>query len=273
MENLININPFTDDFVKQEIDFMQYDMTQDQIDFDGIVLKFKTIRGRCDDYLNVQYHIDDWKSPIMWIDGKLWMSLTTMEIQSSFMSWWPMEGEVAMLGLGTGYTALRAANNEQVDHVTVYEIDERVVEFFRYLHGDREECQKIEFVIGDARQKLKNKTFDCVFADIYRTLFCDEVQTDISLFLDNNNIAYYRFWGQEFLQVMALDEGIIPVHALSMIDLDYLRHWQSTESSKMHLPHVSDIEWITKTIQIMGQYPDAMYLDGDVFNMEATAWN
>lgn len=266
MDNLIEVNPFTDEFVKNEIAFMEYDIPESGIiEHEGITLKFREIQGRCDDYLNKQYRIDDWKTPVMFIDGTLWMSLSTMEVTSAFFGWWGMTGTVAMLGLGTGYTTLRCAAQDAVESVTVYERDPRVVEFFKHLHGTRPELDKITFVIGDAREELQGKDYDCAFADIYQKMLPEEVISDISHFLDNNDIGWYRFWGQEKVFLCAINEEIIPTYAIGMIDLDYLRHWQSTEGAQM-FDGGPDNQYIADTIQAMGSYPEQMYIDNEVLD-------
>jgi hypothetical protein len=267
MDNLIEVNPFTNEFVKGEIEFMQYDVPDSgKIEYRGLTLKFAEIRGRCDDYLNKNMRFDDWLTPIMFIDGELWMSLSSMEIQSAFFGWWGMNGDVAMLGLGTGYTALKCSSNPDVDRVVVYEQDERMVEFFQHLHSNHPNYGKLEFVIGDARETFKDKSFDCVFADIYQTMLCDEVVTDIDLFHEQNKyIGWYRFWAQELVQLIALNEEMMPTYALSMIDLDYLRHWQTTDESKMYGNHI-EVPYVHNLLHVIGSHPESMYLDSETFN-------
>lgn len=270
MDNLIETNPFTDEFVQNEIKFMQYDQPESgSIKHDGIELRFRQIQGRCDDYLNKCFRIDDWETPVMFIDGQLWMSLSTMEITSSYFGCHYQSGTVAMLGLGTGYTTLRCASDPAVESVTVFERDQRVIDFFYFLHGTKHAdlMDKITIIHGDAREKLMDLEFDSVFSDIYQTMLPDEVIEDIPHFLKNNNIGCYRFWGMEKVFIHAIAKELIPTYAISMIDLDYLRHWQTTEGAGMFDEYGLDEEYVTQALKVIAKYPEQMYLDEDLIDI------
>ena len=267
VENLIKHNPFTDDFVKGEIEFMQFPAMPDTCDMviqhRGIEIKFIQIHGRCDDYLNKNFRVDDWYTPIFKIDGELWMSLSPMEVQSSFFAWWGAAGLVGMGGLGTGYTSLKAAANPNVERVTVFERDERAIDLFKHLHGKRPELEKIRFEVGDMRETLDGYYFDSFFNDVYQSMLPDEVITDIPLIMDRNDIQYYRFWGQELVQLIGLNEQILDgVGCISMVDLDYLRHWRSTDESNMYGPHI-DLDYVEQCLRVMADY-DMVHLSYDI---------
>lgn len=264
--DVIPQSPFTNEYVEQEIEFMQL-QEQEDLNEDGIQVTHKTLVGRLDDYLNSRYHTGELICPVFGIDGKLWMSLTPMEVQSNSLAWMAASGKVAVGGLGIGYTALRIANKDDVDWVTVYEQDQRVVDYFLKHYRGREELDRIEFVVGDARQTFYGRHFDYVYMDIYPELLSDECQEDISLFCDNNTIGQYRFWGQELVLLQALSEEYISAQDLEVEDAAFLAHWTLSEGANMSNPH-TDRHFIQDTIVEMSSFMGLQGVDELMFEDE-----
>jgi hypothetical protein len=165
------------------------------------------INGRCDDYLSKNLRFDSPLLPVLFINGKLWMSMTYMEMQSMFVPVQRAQGKVATGGLGLGYYALRAASDDRVESVDVYEENEDVINFFKKAFSDREEMKKINFFHGNVRKTMNKMVYDFVFMDIYPTVLPDEVIDDIRLFTKNNTIGEYRFWGQEKAILQHINSG------------------------------------------------------------------
>jgi hypothetical protein len=134
--------------------------------------------------------------PMFQIDGKTWMSLTPMEIQSAFVPIMCANGVVGTSGLGLGYFALRAAAKPEVDRVYAYEIDPRVIRYFNECYHDREGFDKIHIIEGDVRN-CKGNEYDFFFMDTYLTMLPDETLTDAREFTQRNSVKRYHFWGQE----------------------------------------------------------------------------
>jgi hypothetical protein len=251
MENIININPFTKDFVKEEIRFMDLK----PFDKDGIKLNIRMLLGRLDSYLNRDYQTGDIDAPVLTIDGTVWMSLTPMEVESNFLAWWMASGDCGTAGLGMGYVAMRMASNRNVTSVTVFEMDQRVIDAFYAMQSGRPELDKITIVQGDCRETCKGYNFDFFYSDIYPCLLDDEVIPDIALFNENNSIEHYRFWGEELILLQGIvDESINPYSA-GMQVLDYFRHWESTDGSKVPVS-VDDQSYVLQAIAALGDYPD-----------------
>jgi hypothetical protein len=193
---MINTHLFTNEFVDEEIAFMGMDR---DVKIGKVELVNRTLPPmvRMDHYLNVHLEITERKIPTYYRDGQLWMSMTAMEVQSHAVPLALAEGIVGVAGLGIGYFVLRAMDDLTVDSIDVYEQDEECIDLFVRQFKDREGFDKVSFILGDARENMRDKLYDMVFVDIYQTLLPDEVIEDITLFCDNNFISCYRFWGQE----------------------------------------------------------------------------
>lgn len=225
-------NPFSDKYVKREIRW--YGLKPYQVD--GVSIKILNPQMRIDDYLNKNWRIDDdLMVPTLFIDGQLWMSLTPMEIQSQYLAILNAGGEVGVAGLGMGYSALKIAQKADVDKVTVFEIDPRIVNFFRKTFRRRKGFDKIEFVVGDAREEVPKHQFDFLYVDIYKTMLPDEIVSDIGLFQGSVHEFPdgYHFWGQERVLVdSALALCIIEPDDLGIQMRAYLTRWMQTPVSE-----------------------------------------
>lgn len=222
------VNPFTDGFLEGELEFYGLRKPHSK---DGVQVRMVEPGGRLDDYLNKNWRIprEGLLVPALFVDGRLWMSLTHMEIQSLYVPITAAGGIVGTAGLGLGYFALRAAALDHVERVDVFEIEPRVVEFFEAAFRDRPEFRKIRITLGDARREMvrKGRTFDYVFMDVYRTLLGEDVVRDIRLFSEKASFQEYRFWGQERVLLDALMAGDRP--PLSFLEKAYFRKWRQTE--------------------------------------------
>lgn len=227
--------------------------SQNELEYKGIRILHRNLRMRCDDYLNKNWRTGEITAPIFVVDGKLWMSLTPMEIQSNYLAWNTATGHVGMGGLGIGYTALRTAYEDDVDKITVFEQDDRIVDFFMAQYNHRSEVSKIQFIIGDARETFKDCTFDIVYMDIYDSLCSDDMLSDYDLFTRNNDIGEYHFWSEEKILLSGLDHEIILPDDLSFPQLKYFRMWHDVEESNMY-DRMEDKDYIIKALETMGLY-------------------
>jgi hypothetical protein len=241
---LIN-NPFDSDYLQNEIDWYGCDPYEK----DDVKIVVKTLQGRCDDYLNENYRAGDIQIPILFIDGKLWMSLTYMEVQSHYMAIQMAEGSCATAGLGMGYVPLRWAENSMIDSIDVYECEERVITYFNDRFSKREGFDKINIIHGDARKLLKDKSYDYVYMDIYADLLDDAVPSDFSLFCDNNDIISYHFWGEEKVLLSArMDFGEDMYFGVEL--RQFFKWWCESKESGMY-QQVGDDEYIYKILHLM----------------------
>lgn len=256
----IPVNPFTDEFLDEELEF--YDLRK-PYSKDGVQVRLIEPAGRLDDYLNKNWRVPRPGLPVpaLFVDGRLWMSLTYMEIQSLYVPITMAGGVVGTAGLGLGYFALRAAGLKEVERVDVFEVEPRVVEFFKARFGDRPEAKKINITIGDARKEMlwkpRRRSFDYIFMDVYQTLLGDEVIDDIRLFNKEASFGEYRFWGQERVLLDRIMAGERP--PLSYLEKAFFRKWKHTESDQgdfmlpdLYKPLTDEAYW-TAVFEALGE--------------------
>ncbi len=187
------------------------------------------------------------------------MSLTWMEIQSAYMPIELAQGTVLTAGLGLGYYPLRAAADEDVDKVVVYEIEPRIIQFFSETFGGRPEFQKIEIRQGNVRTDLSpEEQFDVIFMDVYRTLLPDEVIADIKRFRRNvDDPMDYRFWGLEAVLLDAIVNRE-PVDT-TYFEREFFRTWQKTPLWETEAPDNRDERDDTTLDQMYDEHTDEEY--------------
>jgi len=195
-------NPFSDQYFLEELEF--YGRPSAFQDCDGMTLKYVVPHGRLDDFLNVNFRINDKEVPLLSAKYGVWMSLTWMEVQSAHVAIAAAHGNAATLGLGLGYFVLRSL--PFVDHLDVYEKNQELVDWFKEEFKDRI-GNKVTFIIGDARENLIDKEYDFVYSDIYDSILPDEVIKDVDTFTAENEISEFRVWGQELAVLEILKSG------------------------------------------------------------------
>jgi hypothetical protein len=194
-----------------------------------LTLDWPKIQGRCDDYLNVNMRFDETPFPRLCEKGRLWMSLTPMEVQSAALALLLAHGNVVVGGLGLGYYALRAAAKRDVKKVTVYEINPVLIAWFKKAFARRKELAKIEIIEGDLREICQGVKADLAFIDIYPALLGDEVITDSRLLRRKNQFTQYVYWGWERAWFDAMRHGIIKrTLFLPSYLLSFFQAWQAT---------------------------------------------
>ena len=231
-------NPFTQEYLQQEIDFCGF------VDHKGhsVEIKQGNPAGRMDDLLNAYFWDGSTTVPAMFIDGKLWMSITRMEVQSQHLPILWAEGNVATIGLGMGHFTMRAMAKPEVETVTVYERRREVIDYFRQNQHHRPGFDKVQFVFGDALATCVGQTYDFLYVDKYATLCADQVMTDMSALMYMNDICggsrNYHFWGLEKVLAEAVLRGECSLHQLpigseKIVDFyHFLAMWQETEVAR-----------------------------------------
>lgn len=101
----------------------------------------------------------------------VWMSVTPNEIETFKKPIENAKGKVLTLGCGMGYYAYMASRKEEVESVTVVEIEQSVIDLFeKHILPQFETKDKIKIVKADAVDFIKNITdgeYDYCFADIW----------------------------------------------------------------------------------------------------------
>ncbi len=131
--------------------------------------------------------------PILRIDGQVWMSLTPMEVQSSFMPIQLAHGRVGTAGLGLGYFVQRVVNKPEVEKVIVYELRSEIIEGYLRTFGPH---PKLELRHANARL-LHGERWDMFYADVYRCLLTPQAIADFATLSSENTIGTYHWWSIE----------------------------------------------------------------------------
>lgn len=238
-----NRNPFTDEFMAEEVTW--YGRPAEGV-------RFVSPQARCDDYLNVNFRLPtNLRVPILVRDGTIWMSLTWIEVQSAWLAILRAHGHAATIGLGLGYFALRAAQKPEVDRLTVFEIDEENIAWFRRNFADRDGFDKIEIVAGDAMKTCKGRVFDTLFNDRYPALGGDDVIEDARVFRAENEIADYRFWGYERVVADACEwHDVVERWSLHEDHEQFFEYWEQTDLSQLRRDYFEE-EYVTQVLDAM----------------------
>ena len=255
---MLLFDPFTDEYMAAEVAFYglsEYD------DGKGVKVVSKVIQGRCDDYLNSQFRSESPAMPILYIDGGLWMSLSFMEVQSNCIPYMQAHGRVAVGGLGLGYVVLRMMEEDDVDEIVVYEIEPRIIDFFRTNFSDRDGFDKVVFVEGNIRETMKGETFDYAYVDVYQDMLPDEVLDDVELLCGQNEIEVYHFWGIEKVLFTALNNRLIDPIELSFDARQFFAAWMTDDTRRgLYDGGVRDEEFVDRTLQLRDHF-SGMFAD------------
>ncbi len=96
--------------------------------------------------------------PVLLEKGNVWMSVVMSEIDSMKEPIDAAHGKVITYGLGLGYYAFMAAEKEEVESVTVVEMNPRVISLFeKYLLPQFPHGEKIHITCADALDFIENQ--------------------------------------------------------------------------------------------------------------------
>ncbi|MGL5380055.1 hypothetical protein [Clostridium sp.] len=138
----------------------------------------------------------------------IWMRLSPLEIESSYMPIKEAKGRVGIVGLGLGYVAQEIAKKNNVEEVVVYEIEKDVIDLYK---ANFAENPKIKILYQDA-YKASREDFDFFYVDIYEYKLTKKVVEDYSFFNTLHNIEDYSFWGMEHFLLSCKYEEIVWVY-------------------------------------------------------------
>lgn len=148
--------------------------------------------------------------------SNVWMKITPLEIESSYMPIKFAKGKVGIVGLGLGYVAQEMAKKKDVTEVIVYEIDQDVIDLYNNSFG---KSKKIKILCEDAF-KAEPSNFDFFYVDIYEYKLDKIVVEDYIRLNELHNIEEYSFWGMEHFLLSCRYEEIvwvyIPEHWMAM---------------------------------------------------------
>ena len=105
-------------------------------------------------------------------NGREWMTMMPNELVTQREPINRARGKVCTYGLGLGYFAFMCAEKQEVERVTVVEMDESVISLFKeLLLPNFPHKEKIEIICADAfdfaAKEAPKRNFDYIFADIW----------------------------------------------------------------------------------------------------------
>ncbi|AYE34943.1 spermine/spermidine synthase domain-containing protein [Clostridium septicum] len=147
------------------------------------------------------------KEDILELHGpkNIWMRITPLEIESSYMPISRAVGKVGIVGLGLGYVVQEMAKKDSVKEIIVYEIDKDVIELYK---NNFKENEKIKILNEDAF-KAESQDFDFFYVDIYEYKLTKKVVKDYIHFNNLHRIEEYSFWGMEHFLLSCRYEEIV----------------------------------------------------------------
>ncbi len=110
--------------------------------------------------------------PAVLQDGREWMTVTPHEIRTTLPAVKEAKGNVLTYGLGLGYFPYMAHLKDEVESVTIVELDKKVIDLFTtYILPQFPNKEKINIVNANAFEFAEKETakthFDLIFADTW----------------------------------------------------------------------------------------------------------
>ena len=140
--------------------------------------------------------------------NNIWMKISPLEIESSYMFIKYTTGKVGVVGLGLGYVVQELAKKDDVTEVIVYEIEKDIVDLYYTNFGDNPKIK----VINEDAYKVTGERFDFFYVDIYEYKLTKQVVDDYNKFNELHDIKEYLFWGVEHFLLSCKYEEIVWVY-------------------------------------------------------------
>lgn len=140
--------------------------------------------------------------------NNIWMKISPMEIESSYMFIKYAKGKVGVVGLGLGYVVQELAKKKDISKVIVYEKEKDIIDLY---NSNFKENSKIKIINTDA-YNAKKDNFDFFYVDIYEYKLTPRVVEDYVIFNKLHNIKEYLFWGIEHFLLSCKYEEIVWVY-------------------------------------------------------------
>lgn len=135
----------------------------------------------CDDIVRIKegrqipqigFFDTEFSFPAILESNRIWMTITPNEIETMKEAVEKAFGNVLTFGLGLGYYAYMVSEKDNVDSVTVVEINDDVISLFKkYILPQFKNAHKIKIIKADAfqyaQQHLSGGKFDFVFTDLW----------------------------------------------------------------------------------------------------------
>jgi hypothetical protein len=126
--------------------------------------------------------------PTVLENDRIWMTITPNEIETMKEAVDKAIGNVLTFGLGLGYYAYMISEKDNVESITVVEINEDVINLFnKYVLPQFKNAQKIKIIKEDAfeyaQKNMSMGKYDFVFTDLWH-----DISDGIDLYLKMKNV-------------------------------------------------------------------------------------
>jgi hypothetical protein len=148
-------------------------------------------------------------------DGRVWMSLSPVEIESLAPHISHMQGHVVIAGLGMGLALYNALLRPAVRRVTVLEHDPEVITLFDAIRGSEwPSLDRFTIAQADALIWRSPEPVDYLYADIWDRLGAPEAAADTRAMCRNLRPKSAGYWGMEanFVSFLAHNRCRPPVN-------------------------------------------------------------
>ncbi|MCK8485947.1 hypothetical protein M0651_02040 [Paenibacillus sp. MBLB2552] len=154
----------------------------------------------------IGFFTSEFRYPAVLEQGRIWMTITPNEIETMKEPIAGAFGRVLTFGLGLGYYAYMVSEKENVDNVTIVEINEDVIHLFsQYILPQFRHREKIRIIHADAfdfaRTLLGTNSYDYVFTDLWH-----DVSDGIALYLQMKQVESqhpgtpFSYWIEKSIQ-------------------------------------------------------------------------
>lgn len=120
----------------------------------------------------IGYFNETFRYPIVWENGREWMTITPNEIATMKDGIKKAQGAVATFGLGLGYYAFMVSQKPDVENVVIVERDKNVISLFEQeILPQFPNKNKIKIVCDDAieytKSLIKNSPYNYIYVDLW----------------------------------------------------------------------------------------------------------
>lgn len=199
MFNVVKDNPFTKEFYEQELNKVKFPPSNNG----RVSIEHFKLEGRLDGFMYMDFVVDYPKAPIFKIDGRTWMSVTPMEVESHYMPIQLANGRVGVGGLGLGYYTQRILELDRVEEVVVYELDKDVIDIYMQNFGEHPKLT----IHNQSVLEVQNEEFDFFYNDIYESGGELDAIEHMRTLMDNNCIDTYHYWTMEMSILALVNDG------------------------------------------------------------------
>lgn len=159
------------------------------------------------EYTSLGFFNEPFKYLTLTQDNEIWMSITPHEIETMEQSIKEASGKVVVFGLGLGYYPYMISLKENVEKITIVEINNDAIKLFKqYILPQFEHKKKIEIISSDAfvfAEKMAQNHFNYAFVDLWHNVE-DGLELYLKMKAIEKNFSHTKFsyWIEDALLVM-----------------------------------------------------------------------